>query len=102
METWTPLTTTRTKRPSIQDFLTSLEVNKLSESRILLGHSIVLRRLRQALAEAIAKGRVSDLDREVASFMKSLRLLGVGVCREILDKGFSGQQCSISSGPKSD
>ena len=46
----------------------------------------------QALAEAIAKGRISDLDREVASFMRSLRLLGVGVCQEILEKGFLGQK----------
>jgi hypothetical protein len=58
--------------------------------------------MREALEEAIVKDRVSDLDREVASFMRSLCLLGVGVCREILDKGFSGQQRSISSGPESD
>jgi hypothetical protein len=102
METWTPLTTTQTVRPSIQDYLTSLEDNKLSETRILIQHAIVLRKMREALEEAIVKDRVSDLDREVASFMRSLRLLGVGVCREILERGFPGQQRSASSGPESD
>ena len=87
-----PAPTTQTKHRSIQDFLKSLEVEKLSESQLPLGHSIVLGKTRQALAEAIAKGRISDLDREVASFMRSLRLLGVGVCQEVLEKGFLGQQ----------
>ena len=102
METWTPSTTTQVVRPSIQNYLTSLEDNKLSETSILIQHAIVLRKMREALEEAIVKDTVSDLNREVASFMRSLRLLGVGVCREILERGFPGQKRSASYGPESD
>jgi hypothetical protein len=102
METWTPSTTTQVVRPSIQNYLTSLEDNKLSETSILIQHAIVLRKMREALEEAIVKDTVPNLNREVASFMRSLRLLGVGVCREILERGFPGQQRSASSGPESD
>ena len=78
----------------------SLEKEKLSQARLTLQHSIVLRNTREALAEAIVKGKVSELDSEVALFIRSLRLLGVGVCREILKKGFLGHQPSTSAGPR--
>ena len=65
-----------------------------------MGHSIVLRRMREALEEAIVKDRVSDLDWEVASFMRSLRLLGVGVCREILDRDFPASSVLYHLDPK--
>ena len=53
METWTPLTTTQVMRRSIQNYLTSLEDNKLSETSILIQHAIVLRKMHEALEEAI-------------------------------------------------
>ena len=95
---WSPTPTTQTKPRSIQDFLKSLEIERLSEAQLSLEHSIVLCNTRQALAEAIYQGRVSELDNEVALFIRSLRLLGVGVCREILEKGFLGHQLSTSAG----
>ena len=98
MDVWQPSTTTQLVPSSLQSYLISLEDNKLSETNIQIQHAIVLRKMREALEEAIVKDTVPNLDREVASFMRSLRLHGVGVCREIIER-FPGQQCSVSSGP---
>ena len=98
MDVRQPSTTTQLMPSSLQSYLLSLEDSKLSQTNIQIQHVIVLRKMREALEEAIVKDTVPNLDREVASFMRSLRLLGVGVCREIIER-FPGQQCSVSSGP---
>jgi hypothetical protein len=96
-----PPTATRPVPSSLQGYLLSLENSRLSQTSVQIQHTIVLRKMREALEEAIVKDTVPDLDREVASFMRSLRCLGLGVCREIIGN-FPGQQCSALSGPQSD
>ena len=100
METWLPTFTNPPKPRTIQEFLNSLESEKLSEAQLPFEHSIVLSNMCKALAGAICEDRVSELDSEVALFMRSLRLLGVAVCREILDKGFLGHYPSPSTEPR--
>ena len=101
MDVRQPSTTTQLMPSSLQNYLLSLEDSRLSQTSIQIQHSIVLRKMREALEEAIVKDTVPDLDREVASFMRSLRCLGLGVCQEIIGN-FPGQQCSVLSGPQSD
>jgi hypothetical protein len=82
---------------TIQRLLLSFENERLSEAFMPMTDFITLRNLRMALAKAISDNRVSELDNEVALFIRSLRCLGVAVCREIIDIGFPGHSYSSSS-----
>ena len=95
--TWVPSFVSSPGNSTIQQLLLSLENERLSEAFVPMSQFITLRNLRMALAGVISDNRVSELDNEVALFIRSLRCLGVAVCREILDIGFLGHSSSSSS-----
>ena len=105
-ETGTPNSPGQAGNPSIRDFLVSLEDKELSKSVLPFEHSIVLEHTREALRLAICGEGVPQLDVEVSSLMRSFRLLGWGMCQEILKNRFPGQSLSKNSnskeGPASD
>jgi hypothetical protein len=72
----------------------------LSKSVLPFEHSIVLENTREALRLAICGENVPQLDVEVSSLMRSFRLLGWGMCQEILKNRFPAQSLSQDSIPK--
>ena len=100
LETGTPNFPEQTDNPSIKDFLVSLEDKELSKSVLPFEHSIVLEHTREALRLAICGENVPQLDVEVSSLMRSFRLLGWGMCQEILKNRFPVQSLSKDPTPK--
>ena len=100
LETRTPNFPGQAGIPSIKDFLVSLEDKELSKSVLPFEHSIVLEHTREALRLAICGEGVPQLDVEVSSLMRSFRLLGWGMCQEILKNRFPVQSFSKDPTPK--
>ena len=100
LEARTPNFPEQASNPSIRDFLVSLEDKELSKSVLPFEHSIVLEHTREALRLAICGEGVPQLDVEVSSLMRSFRLLGWGMCQEILKNRFPVQSLSKDPTPK--
>ena len=76
--------TTQTPPQDLQAYLMSLERDRLSTSNTTMGLVIALPETRRALEQAVAGGTVAEFDSQVSLLLRSCRLLGRAVCREIM------------------
>jgi hypothetical protein len=76
--------TTQTPPLDMQAYLESLERNRLSNSSVTMEMVLALPETRRGLEEAVARGSVAEFDSQVSLLLRSCRLLGRPVCREIM------------------
>ena len=68
----------------MQTYLKSLERDRLSTSAVTMELVIALPETRRALEQEVAGGTVAEFDSQVSLLLRSCRLLGRPVCREIM------------------
>ena len=76
--------TTQTPPLDIQGYLETLEWNRLSNSSVTMEMVLALPETRRGLEEEVAGGPVAEFDSQVSLLLRSCRLLGRPVCREIM------------------
>jgi hypothetical protein len=76
--------TTQTPPQDMQTYLKSLERNRLSTSAVTMEMVLALPETHRGLEEAVARGTVAECDSQVSLLLRSCRLLGRPVCREIM------------------